>query len=217
MREKNIDKKNRANQIFAELHKIYGNASCALIYWNDPFKLLIAVMLSAQTTDASVNKVTPLLFKKYKSIDDLANAKLEDVETILKQIGIYKIKAKRCIEIAKYIITDFKGEVPCNMEDLQKLPGIGRKTANIVMNEGFGIACGIAVDTHVFRIAHKLNLAPKSHDKPNVVEQDLLKLFDKSVWQYINLEWIMFGREICNAKNPHCNRCPIQNLCPSSK
>lgn len=214
-REKFKDTQARAIIIEKILHGIYGGANCALTYWNDPFKLTIAVMLSAQTTDKSVNKVTPILWEKYQSIESLANAKVTDIEDILHSIGLYKTKARRVIDIANAVIVKFGGNVPKNMDDLQTLPGVGRKTANIVMNEGFGMPCGIAVDTHVYRIAHKLKLVKKSADTPNKTESTLLKLFPKEIWGDINHEWVLFGRETCIARNPKCDVCPVKEYCPS--
>lgn len=216
-REKFKDTQARAIKIEKILHRIYGGANCALTYWNDPFKLTIAVMLSAQTTDKSVNKVTPVLWEKYQSIENLANAKVPDIEDILHSIGLYKTKAKRVIDIANAVMIDFGGNVPKNMDDLQTLPGVGRKTANIVMNEGFGMPCGIAVDTHVDRIAHKLKLVKKSDDTPDKTESTLLKLFPKEIWGDINHEWVLFGRETCIARNPKCDVCPVKEYCPSKK
>lgn len=214
-RESFKDKRERALLIESKLFDIYGGANCALLYWNDPFKLTIAVMLSAQTTDKSVNKVTPVLWEKYQSIESLANAKVTDIEDILHSIGLYKTKARRVIDIANAVMVNFGGNVPKNMDDLQTLPGVGRKTANIVMNEGFGKSCGIAVDTHVFRIAHKLKLVPNTADTPDKTEKNLLKLFPETIWGNINHEWVLFGRQTCIARKPKCDICPVRELCPS--
>lgn len=214
-RESFKDKRERALLIESKLFDIYGGANCALLYWNDPFKLTIAVMLSAQTTDKSVNKVTPVLWEKYQSIESLANAKVTDIEDILHSIGLYKTKARRVIDIANAVMVNFGGNVPKNMDDLQTLPGVGRKTANIVMNEGFGKSCGIAVDTHVFRIAHKLKLVPNTADTPDKTERNLLKLFPETIWGNINHEWVLFGRQTCIARKPKCDICPVRELCPS--
>lgn len=216
-RESLKNKQDRALEIESRLNSIYGEASCALDYWGDPFKLTIAVMLSAQTTDKSVNKVTPLLWEKYPYIEDLANAKQADVEDILHAIGLYKTKARRCIDIANTILINFSGKVPNNIADLQTLPGVGRKTANIVMNEGFGIPVGIAVDTHVFRIAHKLKLVGKAIDTPDKTEAELLRIYPKETWGNINHEWVLFGRQTCIARHPKCTNCPLKDLCPSSE
>ena len=214
-RESFKDKRERALLIESKLFDIYGGANCALLYWNDPFKLTIAVMLSAQTTDKSVNKVTPVLWENYPTIESLSQAKISDIEDILHSIGLYKTKAKRVVDIANDVMIKFEGHVPSNMDDLQTLTGVGRKTANIVMNEGVGKPCGIAVDTHVFRIAHKLKLVPNTADTPDKTEKALLKLFPKTIWGNINHEWVLFGRQTCIARNPKCYICPVKELCPS--
>lgn len=213
-REAKERKLERAIAIEERMCEHYPDPECALRYWKDPFKLVIAVMLSAQTTDAGVNKVTPILWERYPTVYDLAAANVDDVASILSSIGCYKVKSRNAVNIAQMIIERFDGEVPRNMDDLQKLPGVGRKTANIVMNEGFGIACGIAVDTHVNRIAHRLKLVPKGDDALKT-EQDLLKLYPEKYWKLINHQWVLFGREICNARKPKCQECFLADLCPS--
>lgn len=211
-RETIKNKKIRAKKIANELNKVFPDPDTELLHWESPFRLVIAVSLSAQTTDKSVNLVTPLLWEKYPEISDLANAKLSDVEKILKPLGFYRNKAKNSINCAKIIIDDFNGQVPQNMEDLQKLPGVGRKTANIVLNVAFNIVDGIAVDTHVFRISHRLNLSNAKN--PKLTEYDLLKIFEKEDWGNLNHQLVLFGRRTCSAKNPKCNICPLSNLCP---
>ena len=185
-REKTADKRARALAVADRMNNYYGQAECALNY-TSPFTLTIAVLLSAQTTDAGVNKVTPLLFEKYGTPETMAQANVEDV--------MDRNKAKNCIAAAQMIMSDFGGEVPRTMEELQHLPGVGRKTANIVLNEAFGIVEGIAVDTHVFRIAHVLKFAGPSADTPAKTEQALLKLYPKEYWKPINHQWVLFGRE----------------------
>lgn len=209
------DKKIRAKKIAKLLNKEIPDADTELLHWDDPFRLVIAVALSAQTTDKSVNKITPLLWEKYPSVKDLANAKLSDVEQILRPIGFYKNKAKNSINCAKMIYENFNGKVPENMIDLQKLPGVGRKTANIVLNVAFDKVEGIAVDTHVFRISHKLGLS--NAKDPKSTEPDLLEVFDKKDWKALNHQLVLFGRRICIARRPKCYSCPLVNLCPSSE
>ena len=211
-RESNKTKRARAIKLCERMDKLYPAPECALNYDGNPFKLLIAVMLSAQTTDAGVNKVTPALWNKYPAPQDLACARIADVEEIIRPIGFYKNKARNCVCIAQMVLSDFAGEVPKNMTDLQKLPGVGRKTANVVLNEAFGIVEGIAVDTHVFRIAHVMRLSRAK--TPAQTEQDLLKLLPRKYWKNVNLQWILFGRETCTARNPHCDICPMRDLCP---
>lgn len=204
----------RAIAVANRMDEHYPDPEAALDYGGDPFRLTIAVLLSAQTTDKGVNKVTPLLWEKYPTIPDLAQANPLDVERILRPIGYYRTKAANCIKCAQMILSDFGGKVPQTMEDLQKLPGVGRKTANIVMNEGFGIVEGIAVDTHVFRIAHLLKFS--SAKTPDKTEQDILNLYPSPYWKNINHQWILFGREYCIARRPHCDECFINDLCPSA-
>lgn len=213
MSESLTQKKIRAHHICEILDARYSEAKCALDYWDDPFKLVIAVMLSAQTTDAAVNKVTVKLWEAYKDASALANANEMEVEQILHSIGLYKTKAARAIAIANMIVNQFDGKVPNTIEELQKLPGVGRKTANIVMSEAFRNPVGIAVDTHVNRITHKLGLVSTKIKDPNEVEQRLLKIYDKCDWGKVNHQFVLFGREICNARHPKCTSCPIFELC----
>ncbi|MCL1796757.1 MAG: endonuclease III [Eggerthellaceae bacterium] len=203
----------RALAVAERMNEHYPAAACALVYENDIFHLVIAVLLSAQTTDKGVNKVTPVLWETYPHIADLAHANPLDVEEILRPIGYYRTKAANCIACAQMILSEFGGEVPQSMEELQRLPGVGRKTANIVMNEGFGIVEGIAVDTHVFRIAHLLKFS--TANTPDKAEQDILALYPKSYWGPINHQWVLFGRETCIARRPQCASCFISDLCPS--
>ncbi len=213
-REKKADKLARAIQIADRMYDHYGRGECALHY-TTPFTLTIAVLLSAQTTDAGVNKVTPALFAKYGTPQAMAQADVEDVASIIHSIGFYRNKAKNCVACAQMIMSDFGGEVPRTMEEMQRLPGVGRKTANVVLNEAFGIVEGIAVDTHVFRIAHKLKLVGPSADTPAKTEEALLKLYPREYWGPVNHQWVLFGREFCIARRPKCADCFIGDLCPS--
>ena len=214
-RESLKSKRERALVVCARMGEHYPAAQPALDFGGDPFRLTIAVLLSAQTTDAAVNKVTPELWKRYPTIEDLAAADVHDVEEILRSIGFFHVKAANCIKCAQMVLSEYGGEVPHTYEELQKLPGVGRKTANIVMNAGFGIVEGIAVDTHVFRIAHKLKLS--NAKDPSKTEQDLLKIIPQDLWEPVNHQWILFGREICNAKNPKCGDCFLIDVCPTRK
>ncbi len=213
-REKKADKLARAIQIADRMYAHYGRGECALHY-TTPFTLTIAVLLSAQTTDAGVNKVTPALFAKYGTPQAMAQANVEDVARIIHSIGFYRNKAKNCVACAQMIMADFGGEVPRTMEEMQRLPGVGRKTANVVLNEAFGIVEGIAVDTHVFRIAHKLKLVGPSADTPAKTEEALLRLYPREYWGPVNHQWVLFGREFCIARRPKCAECFISDLCPS--
>ena len=214
-RESLKSKRERALVVCERMGEHYPAAQPALDFGGDPFRLTIAVLLSAQTTDAAVNKVTPELWKRYPTIEDLAAADVHDVEEILRSIGFFHVKAANCIKCAQMVLSEYGGEVPHTYEELQKLPGVGRKTANIVMNAGFGIVEGIAVDTHVFRIAHKLKLS--NAKDPSKTEQDLLKIIPQDLWEPVNHQWILFGREICNAKNPKCGDCFLIDVCPTRK
>lgn len=214
-RETNASRRERAIEVCERLNRRYGPVECFLDHQN-PFRLVISVLLSAQTTDAQVNKVTPELFRRWPTPYEMAGASVADVMDVIKSLGFYKTKAKHCVEAARMIVADCGGEVPSTMRELQKLPGVGRKTANIVLNVGFGIVEGIAVDTHVNRIAHRLALSPKTHEKePLKTEQDLLKILPHEYWESVNHQWISFGREICSARSPKCAECPLADLCPS--
>ena len=216
-RETNASKRERAIEVCERLDRRYGPVECFLDHEN-PFRLLVSVLLSAQTTDAQVNKVTPRLFELWLTPEALAGAAYADVCEVIRSLGFYKSKAKHAIEAAQMIVADYGGEVPADMKELVKLPGVGRKTANIVLNVGFGIVEGIAVDTHVNRIAHRLALSPKTHAKePLKTEQDLLKILPREYWHSVNHQWISFGREICDARKPLCGECPLFDLCPSAQ
>ncbi|MEQ3362427.1 endonuclease III [Raoultibacter massiliensis] len=212
-RETKQAKLERALAVADRMNEHYPQAECALHYGGDPFRLTIAVLLSAQTTDKGVNKVTPALWEKYPTPADLAQADPTDVENILRTIGFYRAKAANCIKTAQMVVSDFGGEIPRDIDELQKLPGVGRKTANVVLNEAFGIVEGIAVDTHVFRIAHKLKFS--NADTPAKTETDLLKLYPRQYWGPINHQWVLFGRETCIARRPKCETCFINDLCPT--
>lgn len=207
------DKRARASKIAKILNEVLPNPDTELKWWGSPFKLVIAVSLSAQTTDKSVNRVTPLLWKKYKNAEALSKANLKDVEDILHPLGFYKNKAKNSIACAKMLVEKFNNEVPDNMTDLQKLPGVGRKTANIILNVVYDKVEGIAVDTHVFRISHKLKLSKAKN--PEKTEADLLKAFNKKDWKNLNHQLVLFGRQTCIARKPKCKECPLSKLCPS--
>lgn len=214
-RETNAAKRERAIEVCERLDRRYGPVECFLDHEN-PFRLVISVLLSAQTTDAQVNKVTPELFRRWPTPEAMAGATPAEIAEVIKSLGFYKTKAKHCVEAAQMIVADYGGHVPADMKELVKLPGVGRKTANIVLNVSFGIVEGIAVDTHVNRIAHRLKLSPKTHEKePLKTEQDLLKILPEAYWRNVNHQWIKFGREICDARKPLCGECPLSDICPS--
>jgi endonuclease-3 len=205
----------RALAVAERMNERYPRAECALNF-HDPFTLTIAVLLSAQTTDVAVNKVTPELFSRWPDPQAMAQARPHDIEKVIRTIGFYHVKAKNCVACAQMLLADYGGEVPQTMEDLVRLPGVGRKTANIVLNNAFGIVEGIAVDTHVFRIAHKLRFSPASSDTSSKTERDLLALYPREMWGPLNHQWVLFGREVCIARRPRCFECPLSELCPSA-
>lgn len=214
-RETNAAKRARAIEFCDRLGEIYGPVECFLDH-GSPYRLVISVLLSAQTTDAQVNKVTPELFRRWPSPEALAAASPEEAAEVIRSLGFYRSKARHAVEAAQMIVSDYGGEVPHTMAELTRLPGVGRKTANIVLNVSFGIVEGIAVDTHVNRIAHRLALSPKTHEKePLKTEQDLLKLLPREYWRDVNHQWIRFGREVCSAKVPRCAECSMADICPS--
>ena len=200
-RESMAHKRERVEEICNRMALLYPNAECAL-HFSNPFSLVIAVLLSAQTTDAAVNRVTPVLFGRWPNAATLACAPLGEVEEVLHPLGFFRSKAKHVVETAQMVTVEFGGEVPHTMEELTRLPGVGRKTANIVLNNAFGIVEGIAVDTHVFRIATRLGLT--SAKAPLDAEQDLLKLIPRPLWGPVNHQWVLYGRQVCDAKKPAC-------------
>ena len=215
-RETNTAKRERAVEFCERLDGMYGPVECFLDH-GSPYRLVISVLLSAQTTDAQVNKVTPELFHRWPTPEALASASADEVAGVIRSLGFYKSKARHAVEAAQMIVSEFGGEVPHTMGELTRLPGVGRKTANIVLNVSFGIVEGIAVDTHVNRIAHRLALSPKTHERePLKTEQDLLKLLPREYWRDVNHQWIRFGREVCSAKAPRCGECPMVDICPSA-
>ena len=200
-RESLASKRERAVEVCRRMGELYPQAQCALHY-RDPFGLVIAVLLSAQTTDAAVNRVTPVLFERWPMPADLAQAPLAEVEEVLHPLGFFRSKARHVIDAARMVVADFGGEVPQTMEELTRLPGVGRKTANIVLNNAFGIVEGIAVDTHVFRIATRLGFT--TVPEPLAAEQDLLRLIPQELWGPVNHQWVLYGRQVCDARKPAC-------------
>lgn len=207
-------KRERALAVCGRMAEHYPDPRSQLQFGDDPFRLAIAVLLSAQTTDAAVNKVTPVLWERYPAIEDLAAASLADVEEILHSLGFFRSKAANCIKCAQMVLADYGGEMPRDIDEMQKLPGIGRKSANIVTSIAFGDVRGIAVDTHVFRIAHRLKLS--NAKDPSATEQDLLKVIPPELWGGVNIRWILFGRAICSSQRPKCGECFLADICPSA-
>lgn len=202
-------KKSYINNILDILDEEYPEAECALDYQN-VFQLLVAVVLSAQTTDVSVNKVTPKLFEAYPCPEDLAEAESEAVEAILKTIGMYRTKAKNIINLSRDLVYKFASKVPEDYDLLISLPGVGRKTANVVLSVGFGHE-RIAVDTHVFRVSNRIGLV-KEKDVL-ATELSLMKRIDETRWSKTHHSLIFHGRNCCTARNPKCDSCPILELC----
>lgn len=199
----------RANRIYSELERMYPEVKCELDYRNH-FELLIAVVLSAQTTDVAVNKVTPQLFARFPDADALANAKFDEVHEIIKTIGLSNTKARNIIALSKRLVQEKNGEVPADFDYLITLPGVGRKTANVVIGEAFRIPA-IPVDTHVLRVSNRLTLS--NSNNPRIVEKDLAALFPKEQWYYLHLRLIHFGRYFCKAQKPKCEECPFTDFC----
>ncbi len=202
-----------AHEELAILERTYPHAVTALEYRN-PFQLLIAVILSAQCTDARVNMTTPALFAKYPTPHDLAKAPLSDVERIIKSCGFYRAKAKSIVSAARDLAEKHDGHVPKAREDLESLAGVGRKTASVVMSVAFGEAA-FAVDTHVFRVAHRLGLT--TGKTPLDVEKDVTKIVPREKWRFAHHWLILHGRAICKAPRPLCERCPVSAICPTGK
>lgn len=198
------------DEIVSYLNELFPDARCELNY-DSIFHLLIAVMLSAQTTDISVNKVTPALFKKYPEPKDLMNENIEDVESIIKSIGLYKNKAKNIILTSKILHEKHDGVVPNNFDDLTSLPGVGRKTANVVLVEGFKIPA-FPVDTHVERVSKRLGIAKKK-DSVIEVERKIKKIYPSNLYGLLHHQFIFFGRYFCKAMKPNCENCRFKGRC----
>ena len=213
-RENLTQKRERAAKIEDIMFGYYGEGKASLDY-GSPFQLTVAVVLSAQCTDAAVNRITPTLFAAYGTPQLMSQANVADIEEIIHPLGFFRAKAKNIVALAQTVMADFGGEIPADINEMQKLPGVGRKTANCVMCEAFKCPEGIAVDTHVFRIAHRLGFATRNDNTPEKVEAKLLKLYPREQWLYINHQWVHFGREFCRAKNPRCGECIVGDLCPS--
>ena len=212
MAESFNQKKKRAQKILARLKKAYPNAKIVLKYENN-IQLLVAVILSAQCTDKKVNEVTEKLFKKYKTVDDFARANGKTFEQEIRSTGFYHNKAKNIIAAAKMIRDKFGGKLPKTMPEMLLLPGVARKTANVVLGNAYGVVEGIAVDTHVGRISRHLGLTQEQN--PDKVEQDLMELFDKGDWFRVTYLFIEYGRGVHTAKKPTpCSKGPLKGLCP---
>ena len=202
--------KNETNKLINILKKTYPDAKCSLDF-STPFELVVAVMLSAQCTDERVNLTTPSLFKRCKTIEDFANIDIKELEEIIHPCGFYRNKAKNIKLCAKQVIENFSGEIPQDMDSLLSLAGVGRKSANVILLEVFGIANGIAVDTHCKRLSNRIGLSKESD--PSKIELDLLKQIDKKYLKDVNHLFIWHGRYTCTARNPKCENCTIKEFC----
>ena len=204
----------RSKKIITILHKTYPDPKVALDFSN-PLQLLIATILSAQCTDVRVNKVTPDLFRKYRSAKDFADAKQEELEQDIRSTGFYHNKAKSIIACCKAIVENHHGKVPKTMEELVELGGVGRKTANCVLGGAYGINSGVVVDTHVRRVSQRLGLS--ANDDPEKIELDLMQLVPQADWYAFGNMLVWHGRKICDARKPNCLECTLQKLCPSAE
>ena len=204
------DRRSRARRIVRELSKLYPDAHCALHYKN-PLQLLIATILSAQCTDKRVNMVTPALFARYPDAAAFANASPEELEKMIQSTGFFRNKAKSIIACCKQLVEKHGGQVPGTMEELNPLPGIGRKTANVILGNAFGVP-GITVDTHVGRLSRRLGLTKK--EDAEKVERDLMALLPEKEWTMFSHRMIFHGRQVCSARKPNCDGCTLNKICP---
>jgi endonuclease-3 len=202
-----------AKRVLKGLQAAYPDAHCELDHRN-PFELLVATVLSAQSTDVAVNRVTPVLFRRWPTPEKLAKAEPEAVETVLSTIGMYRQKTKNIVGLAKKLVAQHAGEVPSSLSELTELPGVGRKTANVVLGVAFGAPEGVVVDTHVQRLSQRLGLS--SQEQPERIEADLMQLYPRAEWDNLSHTLIFHGRRCCTARKPACVSCPVCKLCPSA-
>jgi len=210
---KKLSTKQRALEVLARLKALYPDAKCSLNF-ETPVQLLIATILSAQCTDERVNKVTPELFRRFPDAAAIASAELSDIENLVKSTNFFRNKAKNIQGACRLIMERYGGEVPQTMEELLTLPGVARKTSNVVLANAFNINMGVTVDTHVKRLSYRLGLT--KHTDPIKVEQDLMKLLPRPDWENWSIRLIYHGRAVCNARKPDCDRCTLADLCPSA-
>ena len=206
------EKKKRLAQIILRLKEIYPNAECALHYGGDPWKLLVMGRLSAQCTDARVNIVCEELFQKFPDALSMAEGDIREIEEIVKPCGLYRMKADNIREASRMLLTDFGGQLPDNMEDLLKLPGVGRKIANLLLGDVFGKEA-IVCDTHCIRICGRLGMYPEKEKDPTKIEKILRELMDLKEGSDFCHRIVFFGREVCTARSPMCSNCPMSDLC----
>jgi len=203
----------QVNAIISELRRLYPDAACSLNFSN-PLELLVATQLSAQCTDERVNIVTKKLFQKYRSVEDFANVSQEEFEQDIRPTGFYRNKARNIRAASQRILAVYDGEVPRTMPDLLSLPGVARKTANVVLGNAFGIVEGFVVDTHIGRLSRRFGWT--KNDDPVKVEQDLMRIVPRKDWLDLSHLLIFHGRAVCNARNPRCEKCTLAHLCPSA-
>jgi endonuclease-3 len=203
----------RASLIAQELERLYPDAHCELNF-SSPLELLVATILSAQCTDVLVNKVTPIIFKKYPTALDYVQVPISELEDDIRQIGLFRSKAKNIHATCRILLENHQGQVPNSLEALIKLPGVGRKTANVVLGNAFNIASGFVVDTHIHRLSRRWKLT--QHDTPEKIERDLMKLFPKKSWTKLSHQIIWHGRRCCKARHPLCESCSLNAICPSA-
>ena len=208
-----LRKKERALEILSRLKQIYPDAPCSLDH-ESPVQLMVATMLSAQCTDARVNKVTPALFERFPDAAAMAGAEISDLEELVRSTGFFRSKAKNIQAACHKIMTEFGGEVPRTMEALTSLPGVARKTANVVLAHAFDIHEGVTVDTHVKRISGLLGVT--RHTEPVKIEQDLMKVLPRPDWENWSIRLVYHGRAVCAARNPQCSRCDLLDICPGA-
>ncbi|SHK49630.1 endonuclease III [Rhodothermus profundi] len=201
----------RIDAILERLRSAYPEATTEL-RWATPFELLIVTVLSAQTTDKKVNEIAPELFRRYPTAEALARARPEELEPLLRPLGYFRQKARTIVRLARQLVERHGGEVPRSMEALTALPGVGRKTAAIVLGTAFGIREGIAVDTHVRRVAQRLGLT--AHKTPDKIEQDLMTLVPRADWTWFGHALVLHGRYVCLARRPRCSQCALADVCP---
>ncbi len=201
----------RVYALLERLRAAYPKATTEL-QWSNPFTLLVVTVLSAQTTDKKVNEISPELFRRYPTAEALAQAQPEELEPLLRPLGYFRQKARTLVKLARQLVEQHHGEVPRSIEALTALPGVGRKTAAIVLGTAFGLQEGIAVDTHVSRVAQRLGLS--THQAPEKIEQDLMALIPREAWTWFGHALVLHGRYVCLARRPRCSRCVIADLCP---
>ncbi len=208
-----MDKFEYAKEVARKLQKAHPEPKTELVH-SDEYQLAVAVMLSAQTTDKKVNQVTPELLKKYPNWESLANADIGEVGKLINQVNFYKGKAERLVKAGQVVVAEFGGKLPKNIEELTKIPGIARKSANVITQELWGIAEGIVVDTHVSRVSNRLGLTKETD--PKKIERDLMKIIPKNYWRNFSGSAVLHGRYVCIARKPKCQDCVLNDICPSA-